>query len=58
MTALSYVRRFARFQKTGLSPDGVFCRKRSWLKSKIVYAFCSLFEPAAAWRFSQVRYWS
>src|SRR5436190_21425198 len=52
--ARSCARRFARFQKTGLSRDWVCCHTKSWLKLKIVCAFCSIFEPATAWRVSQV----
>jgi len=43
-TALSYARRFARFQKTDLFRGGVCCRTRLWLKLKIVCAFCSIFD--------------
>src|SRR6266550_3231669 len=38
--------------KIGSSPDGAYCRKRSWLRSKIVCAFFSIFELAAVWRIS------
>src|SRR5213080_784082 len=47
-TALSCARRFARFQRTDFSRDGVLCRKKSWLKLKIVCASFSIFELPAA----------
>src|SRR5437667_8504414 len=46
-TARSCARRFARIQRIGLSPDGAFSRKKSWLEWKIVCVFFSIFDLIA-----------
>src|SRR5713101_2697884 len=46
-TVSSCAKQFVQFPRTDLSRGGVCCRKTSWLKSKIVCAFFSIFDGIA-----------